>query len=73
MHLGSHLPDIDYYLFHCQEDEAVNIHLNTEAFAAKMSGFRRTHVYRNPDRRHCDLSPEMWDRYKARIQEAISR
>lgn len=73
MHLGSRLPDIDYYLFHCQEDEAVNIHLNTEAFAAKMSGFRRVHVYRVPDRRHCDLSPEMWDRYKAHILEAISR
>ena len=60
------MPDIPYYIFHCTEDNAVNMEKHSDRFVAAMQSCGRNVTYTTvPDRGHCDLSPEVWVRYNA--------
>ena len=59
------LPDIEYHDIHCEADGAVNIDRHSVPFVAAMQKNRRITFDRVPERGHCDLTPEWWDRYKA--------
>lgn len=61
------MPDVLYYIFHCEEDKAVNKGMHSDEFVRAMKNFRRIEYYAVPGRGHCDLSPEMWDKYNGII------
>ncbi len=60
------LPDIQYDIFHCDKDSAVNISWHSEKFVSKMQGkdLRYTIV---PDQDHCCLPQKEWDMYVASL------
>lgn len=64
LHLAQDMPDVDYVLFHCTADEAVNKEKHSDRFVAAMRACgRRITYYEVPDRGHCDLPLEMKQRY----------
>lgn len=64
------MPDVDYTVFHCEKDEAVNKGMHSDKFIAEMQKSRRVTYYAVPDKGHCDLTPEMWDKYRAAVVAA---
>lgn len=56
------LPDIDYHIFHCSKDSAVNISAHSERFIAAMNGKRVCYTV-VPDQDHCQLPQKEWDMY----------
>lgn len=64
------MPDIDYTIFHCEEDGAVNKGMHSDKFVAAMQTTRRVTFYAVPERGHCDLTPEMWVKYHAAVVAA---
>ena len=65
LHQASAMPDIPYTIFHCDADEAVNIHSHSEKFVEEMRRRGRNVEFRIvKDRGHCDLddiSLKMYD------------
>ena len=59
LYVASKLPDIDYYIFHCEEDKRVNKEMHSDRFVEEMKKHHRICYYSDPGRAHCDLSPEM--------------
>ena len=71
MHQVDSMPDVKYTVFHCDVDEAVNIHSHSEKFVAKMAE-KHDITYRIvPGRGHCDLDDENRALYNATIEKAI--
>ena len=68
LHLADRMPDIPYYLFHCDKDKAVNKEQHSDRFVAAMrdAGKRITyHVIHGTG--HCDLGDEMKLRFKESV------
>ena len=64
LHLAGQLPDIPYRIFHCDADQAVNLHTHSERFVQAMEQRGADIVLEVvPDRGHCDLSPEAKARF----------
>lgn len=64
------MPDVKYTVFHCTADNAVNKDMHSERFLAAMT--KRDVTYHIvPGRGHCDLTPEMWEKYRAAVVECI--
>ena len=64
LHLADRMPDCEYHIFHCEKDEAVNKQMHSDRFVAAMEkAGRRISYYAVPDRGHCDLTPEMLQKY----------
>ncbi len=74
LHLVGKLPRVPYFIFHCEEDKAVNIAKHSERFVAamKQAGYDVT-LTRVPERGHCNLTDEAWDAYRAAAAGAIAR
>ena len=72
LHLCNEMPDIDYFIFHCEEDQAVNLKNHTLRFLEKMKSFRVT-FHSVPDRGHCDLPEEMWALWDSYILSSIEK
>ncbi|MCI8554717.1 MAG: prolyl oligopeptidase family serine peptidase [Clostridiales bacterium] len=72
LHLIPRMPGIDYHIFHCDQDEAVNITRHSEAFVSAMreQGHRVTYDI-VPGRGHCDLTEEMNQRFLQYVTTAI--
>lgn len=65
------MPRVKYTVFHCTADAAVNKEKHSDRFIEAMAGYDVTyHVV--PDRGHCDLTPEMWDAYRAAAAAAVN-
>ena len=60
LHLMDKMPGISYHVFHCNEDEAVNINAHSEKLVSQFrdKGFKYTYDVVN-GRGHCDLTLEM--------------
>ncbi|MCQ2423475.1 MAG: prolyl oligopeptidase family serine peptidase [Clostridia bacterium] len=74
LHLVGKLPRVPYFIFHCEEDKAVNIAKHSERFVAAMeqAGYDVT-LTRVPERGHCNLTDEAWDAYRAAAAGEIAR
>ena len=71
-HLAEEMPDIKYYVFHCDEDQAVNINKHSEAFVAEMTNKGKDIKYEVVHgRAHVDLTEEAFELYKKYICENI--
>lgn len=71
IHLVDQMPDIPYYIFHCEKDDAVNIHKHTDRFVEKMKKDHRVVYHVVPDRIHCDLTDEMLALYRKYAVDAV--
>lgn len=70
-HLTEKMPDAAYYIFHCEADGAVNKQKHSDRFVEKMKADHRITYYAVPDRGHCDLTPEMRQKYNEAIISSI--
>jgi len=59
------MPKIDYVIFHCEKDEAVNKQMHSDRLIPLLSG--KVEYYAVPDRGHCDLTEEMRALYERKI------
>lgn len=67
-HLAEEMPDIKYYIFHCDEDQAVNINKHSENFVSEMIKKGKDITYEIVHgRAHVDLTPEAFELYKEYI------
>ena len=72
LHLVPGMPRVVYHVFHCDRDEAVNLHAHSERFveAMRAQGHRITFTIVE-GRGHCDLTEEMWQRYTQACVHAV--
>lgn len=63
------MPEIDYVIFHCEKDEAVNKQMHSDRFVQAMSN--SVEYYAVPDRGHCDLTDEMRALYEIKIIQTL--
>lgn len=61
------MPKIDYVLFHCEEDEAVNKQMHSDRLVQAFGEDYSVEYYAVPKRGHCDLTDEMRALYEAKI------
>lgn len=72
LHLVDKMPKIPYRIFHCEKDNAVNIHSHSEKFVEAMrAAGHDIEMYRVPDRGHCDLTLDAKKKYADAIIEAV--
>ena len=71
-HLASEMPDIEYHIFHCDADGAVNIDKHSNRFVEAMRANGKKITYDIvPDRNHCDLTPEAREKYNKYMFDSI--
>lgn len=72
LHLADKMPKIPYYIFHCENDNAVNLEKHSEKFVSEMiaKGHEIT-LTRVPGRGHCDLTLEAKRAYAKCILDAF--
>ena len=70
------MPDIEYTIFHCTADEAVNKQDHSDRFVPVL----RKHLQKGfadyiavPDRGHCQLTDEMWEKYFEAVDLAVDK
>jgi len=74
LHLAEEMPKIDYTVFHCTADRAVNKEKHSDRFVkAMLECGHSVKYYAVPDRGHGDLTPEMWDLYKKSAVDAADK
>jgi len=74
LHLVEKMPtSASYYIFHCEEDEAVNKQLHSDRFVEKMKAEHTVSYFAVPGRGHCDLGEEMGKKYRECIMKAINK
>lgn len=72
LHLVDKMPENSkYYIFHCEEDKAVNKQKHSDCFVEKMKEKHNIIYYAIPDRGHCDLTDEMKKLYNKHIVGSI--
>ncbi|MBQ8356899.1 MAG: prolyl oligopeptidase family serine peptidase [Clostridia bacterium] len=75
LHLAADMPDIDYYIFHCTADKAVNKEKHSDKFVSAMKTAGRNVIYHTVEGcGHCDLPDDMralFHQYAA--EEILSR
>ena len=72
LHLVDEMPvSTVYYIFHCEEDKAVNKQKHSDRFVEKMAADHKISYYAVPGRGHCDLTDEMRTRYNEYIIKSI--
>ena len=70
LHLADEMPDIDYFIAHCEEDRAVSKAMHSDRLVKALSGKRRVTYLPVPGRGHCDLTEEARAQYNAFILSA---
>ena len=72
IHLVDRLPtQTDYYIFHCEQDLAVNKQQHSDRFVLKMRQSHKIEYFAVPDRGHCALTREMRQLFYACIIAAF--
>ena len=67
LHLVEKMPNINYTIFHCANDKAVNLEKHSKRFAEAMKVAHTVQLTIVPLRDHCDLSAEARVDYKQAI------
>lgn len=74
LHLIDNMPTkSNYYIFHCEEDKAVDKQKHSDRFAEKMQENHSISYYAVPERGHCDLTEEMREKYFECILKSVNR
>ena len=72
LHLIYKMPqNSKYYIFHCEEDKAVNKEKHSDRFVVKMEEAHNISYYAVPERGHCDLTDEMRKLYNESIIKSV--
>ena len=72
LHLVDKMPkESDYYIFHCEEDKAVNKQKHSDRFVEMLKEQHSVHYYAVPERGHCNLTDEMQNLYNMHIIKSI--
>lgn len=71
LHLADKLPEADYYIFHCECDRAVNIDAHSRKLVTALKGRVHTEFFTVPERGHCDLTPEMHQKFESFITASV--
>jgi len=71
LHLADKMPDSDYYIFHCEEDKAVNKQKHSDVFVKELEKSHRVTYIAVPGRGHCDLPEEERALYNKFIVDSI--
>lgn len=73
LHLIDELPRVNYHIFHCRQDAAVNKQLHSDRLVAKMEtrGFQYTYDIIE-GRPHCELTLEMKRKFEQYVVAAIT-
>lgn len=71
LHLADSMPDIDYYVFHCDRDKSVNLEKHSVRFVDKMKENHRITFCVVPDRGHCDLTEEAAEKFDEYVCSSI--
>lgn len=74
LHLTKEMPKVQYHIFHCDQDKAVNLQKHSGRFvdAMKTLGHELTFDI-VPGRGHCDLTDEMMEKYRAFVVDAVMK
>jgi len=74
LHLVAEMPKVEYKIFHCDRDSAVNIGKHSDVFVSAMKDAGFDVEYRVvKDREHCELTDEEWAKYYAFAIDAVKR
>lgn len=73
LHLAETMPNVKYYIFHCDADKAVNKEMHSDRFVAKLKENHDVTYYIVPGRGHCDLTEEMWALYTECILKSVQK
>jgi len=60
-----------YYIFHCEEDKAVNKQMHSDRFVKELERAHKVSYYAVPERGHCDLTEEMRALYTKCVTDSI--
>lgn len=72
LHIVEKMPkDSKYYIFHCEEDMAVNKQMHSDRFVEKMRENHNISYFTVPERGHCDLTDEMQKLYTDSIISSV--
>ena len=72
LHLAEEMPRVEYHIFHCDSDTAVNIHSHSEKFVAAMEAAGQSVTFDIAvGREHCDLTEELHAKYRAYCVAAV--
>ena len=63
----------EYTIFHCEADQAVNKQIHSDRLVDRLSQTHRIRYYPVPERGHCDLTEEMWQKYHQCAVDAIMK
>ncbi|MBO5270794.1 MAG: prolyl oligopeptidase family serine peptidase [Clostridia bacterium] len=73
LHIASEMPDIPYFLFHCDADKAVNKEKHSDRFVAAMRECGKTLTYHViPGRGHCDIGDDMKALFRDYVVQALT-
>ena len=73
LHLVDEMPDIPYFIFHCDADRAVNIEKHSARFVEAMRKTHNVKFHVVPGRDHCDLTPEARKLFDQYIEDAAGK
>lgn len=72
LHLADKLPRVNYHIFHCANDNAVNINSHSDKFVAELRKLGFTVSYDIvPERGHCNLTYDMRKRFSQYVMQEI--
>lgn len=72
LHLIDKMPiSTSYFIFHCEEDRAVNKQKHSDRFVRKMIEKHTVSYYTVPEKGHCELTEEMQELYNKCIMKSI--
>ena len=72
IHLVDRMPEkSQYFIFHCEEDQAVNKEKHSDRFVAQMVKNHEIRYYTVPGRGHCDLTEPMREAFYMHTVSAI--
>ena len=73
MHLIDQMPtQANYCIFHCIEDKMVNKQKHSDRFVEKMREHHHIQYFAVPERRHCDFTGEILEKYNTCILKSVN-
>ena len=70
LHLAGKMPDIPYFIVHCEEDRAVSKAMHSDRLVQELSDTHNVTYFSVPGRDHCDLDERARSAYNAFILSA---
>ena len=71
LHMVDRMPDVPYFIFHCDADSKVNKEKHSDVFVEAMRKAHTVTYHVVPGRDHCDLTDDMRELYKHHIESIL--